>query len=317
VADVVFKLTILETPIAGAPLVFNTQTQITDANGEVAAELDVTQSYTVSSGIEAISFTPLYGTGANFAAQGPILIEAARLLSSAEQPCRIVIGGTPNIYFSCVNQTDHALTVPLEYSGVNSIYSVTGQAVPPENFAPGTTGFSVPESNFTQGESLEGVWKFLGQEIPIGSSPLACIDRGVPGACELIDPSVFRIPFEYTREIILKLTRQSIEAARSGKWKVSGGKFTLRFLSRGAAALAKMGDMFKGDATGQNFSCQVTPLSCQTKAIPKKLLVRTFSQIFEGKLPSGLRHITANAKKEISAFERALKKMPNRYTTCK
>jgi hypothetical protein len=127
---------------------------------------------------------------------------------------------------------------------------------------------------------------------------------------------VFRIPFEFTRQVVIRLTRQSLDAARSGRWKATGRQFVVPFLARGAMTLAKMGEIIKADSNGQNFTCPATPLSCTTKTIPKKLLVRIFSQIFEGKVPAGLRHITANAKKDTAAFERAITKMPNRYTTC-
>jgi hypothetical protein len=66
----------------------------------------------------------------------------------------------------------------------------------------------------------------------------------------------------------------------------------------------------------QNFVCEVTPLSCVTKEVPKKALVRAFRRIFEGKVPRGLEHVAQTSKREVSAFERQLKKLPNRYTSC-
>jgi hypothetical protein len=315
---VTFKLVIEQTPIAGAPILVNSQVVTTDVNGEATATINQTQSYAITTGVEAIAFTPLYDTGSNFAAQSPITIDAARLISSTQQPCRVVIGGAPNIYFTSVNQTDHPLTVPLDYPGINSMYSVTGQAVPQEVFAAGTTGFAVPEEYFDTGSGLglSGVWKFLGQDITINAEPPVCSDTGVPGECQLLDPAALRSPFEYTKKVILKVTRASLDAARRGKWKSTNGKFSVPFLSRGAAALALMETVFR-DSSGQQFVCEVTPMSCELRAVPKKKLVKAFSTIFAGKLPPGLSHIGASAKKEVKDFEKFLKKVPDRYTSCK
>lgn len=312
------KLVIAQTPIPGAPILVNSQVVVTDSNGEVVTTLNQGQSYAITTGLEAIAFTPLYDTGSNLGAQSPITIDAVRRVSSTEQPCRVVIGGVPNIYFTSVNQTDHSLTVPLEYSGINSMYSVTGEAVPAEVFAAGTSGFTVPESYFDTGTTLglNGMWKFLGQDIQVPAEPPVCSDRGVPGECELLDPTTLRSPFEYTKKVILKVTRASLDAAKKGKWRSANGKFSVPFLSRGAAALALMESVFR-DSSGQQFVCEVTPMSCELRTVPKKKLVKAFSTIFAGKLPSALAHIGASAKKEVKDFEKFLKKVPDRYTSCK
>jgi len=315
VTDVTFQLLIAKTPIAGAPVQVNTDTKMTDANGQFSASLENSTYYTINSGIDAISFTPLYETGGQFAARRPVTIEATRLITPAEDPCRLVIGGTPHVYFSSVNVTDRTLTVPLTYTQINSIYSVTGEAVPAENFAPGTSGFSLPESYFTSGTTLMGVWKFLGQDITVTSNLQICTDRGIPGACEVLDPAALRSPFEYTRRVILKLTNMSLAAARGGKWKGTNGNFSVPFMTRGARALAVMERTFR-DSTGQNFVCEVTPMSCSLKRIPKQALVKAFAKIFVGKVPRGLEHISARAKREISLFQREMRKLPERYVKC-
>jgi hypothetical protein len=313
--QVTFKLTVHETPIAGAPIMINATTANTDVNGEVTASLVTTESYTVSTALEALSFLPLYDSGAGFGARSPVTIEAQRLIAPIDSPCKVVIGGLPNIYFSSVNSTDRTLTVPLENPQLNSILSVTGQAVPTEVFAPGTNGFAVPESYFQRDGVLNGVWKFLGQDITVSSAPEICSDRGVPGSCQLIDPAVLRDPFERTRKTIIKLTNQSIAAARSGKWKGTGGKFSIPFLTRGAKALATMERSFK-DSTQQNFVCEVTPQSCVTKKTPKKQMLVAFKKVFEGKVPRGLEHIVSRKKKEVAAFEKLVSALPDSYTTC-
>jgi hypothetical protein len=293
----------------------NATTASTDVNGEVRTGLLNGEAYTVSSGVDALSFAPLYDSGGGFAARSPVRIEAERLISSVDSPCRIVIGGSPNIYFSSVNSTDRTLTVPLSQTLLNSIYSVTGEAVPAESFAPGTSGFAVPESHFQDVNGLRGIWKFLGLEIPVSSAPDVCVDRGVPGECMPIDSAVLRSPFEYTRQVVVKMARQAIAAARSGRWRGSGGRFSIPFLSRGANALAAMEKAFK-DSKEQNFVCEITPKSCVSKRVPKREMKAAFKKLFQGKVPQGLEHITARQDKELAAFEKYLRYLPNTYTSC-
>jgi hypothetical protein len=312
---VTFRLTILETPIPGAPVLVNTDTKMTDSNGEFVASLENGTSYTVSTGLEAISFVPLFDTGGGFATQQPVQIVATRLISSAKDPCRVIVGGVPNIYFASVNLLDKSLTVPLEYTELNAMYSVTGEASPADLFAPGQSGFTVPEAYFKSGAVLTGVWRFLGQNINVPSSPDMCADSGVPGACEPLDPSTLRSPFEYTRKVIVKLTKLSLKAAQSGRWKGANGRFSVPFLARGAKSLATMEKVFR-DSTGLNYVCETVPMSCETKRVPKALLLKAFSQIFTGQVPRGLENIAGLKPRELAAFERFLKKIPDRYTKC-
>lgn len=312
--DVVFKLTIQDTPIADAPVLVNNEARMTDARGEVVAPLESSTLYTISTGLAAISFPPLLETGGSFAARSPVTIEAQRLVT-ADEPCRMVVDGVPHVYISSLNETSQALEVPLSYRSLNQILSVTGGAVPPELFPPGSSGRAVPLSHFTSGGSIIGQWNFLGQEVRFTPSLTFCAAKGVPGQCELIDRVTFRLPFDYTRRTILRLTNQSLLAARSGRWRSQDGSFRVPFMSRGARALAAMEGVFVHE-TGTNFACQMTPMSCVRRRVPKAALVKAFATIFQGKIPRGLEHISGRSKKEIAAFERELRKVPNSYVVC-
>ena len=320
-SEITFKLTILETPVAGAPVMINSETKHTDSNGEFVASLNRETYYSVSTGLEAISFSTLYDTGANFAAQSPVSIAAQRLMAASGDPCRVLVGGVANIYFTCVNSTDRALSVPLtnpsEDPSVNlSLNSLLGDPLspppaPPADFAPGTTGFAIPESYFASG----GAWQFLGQRVTIAADPPICTDRGIPGACEVIDQGLLRGPFDHTKEVVLGLTRDALKAARTGKWKITGGKFSVPFLKRGGVALATMEKVYKY-SNSQNFVCDITPMSCRTSKVPKKTLLRAFAKIFDGNVPRGLESLQARKKREMRAFEAHLNKLPAEYTTC-
>jgi hypothetical protein len=157
VSEVSFRLVILDTPIAGAPVQINNQTEITDSEGRFVTSLENSTLYTVSSGLTGISFNPILETGASLIARSPVTIEGHRDISPEDDPCRILINGDPYVYFSLNNVADSTLSVPLSYSSLNQILSVTGQPVPPENFPPGTSGFSVPESSFSGPSGLTGV----------------------------------------------------------------------------------------------------------------------------------------------------------------
>jgi hypothetical protein len=241
-------------------------------------------------------------------------------MSAISDPCRVLVGGVSNIYFTCVNTTDRVLSVPLTNPSadpainlsLNSLYGdpLAPPPAPPVDFAPGTTGFAVPESYFASG----GGWQFLGQNINIASDPPVCTDRGIPGACEVIDTQLLRGPFEYTRGVVLNLTKEALKAARAGKWK-GGATFSVPFFKRGGEVLAAM-LRFIPDSRGQVFDCEITPLSCRTAKVPKRAFTRAFAKIFDGKVPKGLEHLQARAKREKKAFEAQLKALPEEYTTC-
>jgi hypothetical protein len=315
VADVTFKLTIFKTPIAGAPVQVNSETKITDEQGEFTAPLENSTLYAISTGLGAISFDPILETGGSLATRSPVTIEAQRLINSAAEPCRILIDGVPNVYFSSINATDQALTVPLSYNYLNRMYSVTGEAVPNETFAPGTSGFSIPEQYFTSSTTVTGVWRFLGQSVTVTPNLQVCADQGMPGDCEPVDPALLRSPFEYTRKTIVRLTKQSLAAARAGTWRGTNGKFIVPFLARGARSLAYMERAFR-NANEDMFSCQVVPMSCKVERVPKRELAKAFAKVFVGRVPRGLEHISRRAPQENKAFARLLRRIPDRLVRC-
>ncbi len=219
------------------------------------------------------------------------------------------------MYFVSVNDTDRTLSVPLNYPALNQILSVTGEAVPIESFSPGTSGFSIPESYFTNGQTLLGIWRFLGQEISVKRDVQVCADRGVPGQCNFVDPVILRSSIDFTRNTILKIISGSMAAAKSGKWKGKDRGFSLRLFSRGARALAYM-ERTLPTTRDQTYSCEVVPMSCSSKRVPKEELAKQFTTIFSGKVPRGLEHVFRQSKNQMKAFQRLLKKLPDTYVTC-
>jgi len=287
----------------------------TDDEGRITTALQNSTLYTISTGLSAIYFEPILGTGAELAGRSPVTIEARRRITSVDNPCRLLLNNDPYVYFSWMNETDVLLTVPISEKPLNQIWSSTGQAVPLEDFPPGSSGFSILESHFTASSGLKGVWNFLGQQIVVGPELEACSDRGVPGQCQPIDPETLRSPFDHTRRVIMKLTTQAVAAARSGRWKGNNGRFSVPFLARGARSLAQMEAAFRGSKK-QPFSCEVVPMSCTLKQVPKKEMLKSFSAIFSGKVPKGLEHISRSSKGEIATFQRLLRTLPETYVTC-
>ena len=87
------------------------------------------------------------------------------------------------------------------------------------------------------------------------------------------------------------------------------------FLARGARALAQMEISFR-DSKSQRFECEVVPMSCSVKRVPKREILKSFNAIFAGKVPKGLEHISRGAKTEAAAFQRMLRTLPETYVTC-
>ena len=278
--------------------------------------MSLADHHAISSGLEAIVFTPIYETGSDLATRAPVLIEADRLVSAGDEPCRVLVGGVSSIYFSSTNVTDRTLTIPLTFAELNSMYSVTGQAVPAESFAPGTSGFTVSERHFIGPSStLVGVWRFLGQEITVPAQPPVCTARGIPGVCEELDKTVLQLPFNHTRLTVIRLTKAALAAAKSGRWKGSHGNFAVPFLIRGSRVLTLIEALMRNQA-GRTFTCTTTPNTCTAYKVPKKALRLAFRKIFVGPVPRGLEHVAARLKVELKAFDKMLKKVPDTYVTC-
>jgi hypothetical protein len=312
---VTFRLLIDQTPIPGAPLLVNTQLKTTDDGGYITASVNSGQYYTVTTGLDAISFAPLFDRGETFITNGNTNINATRLVSATGDACRATVGGVGNIYFKATNTTDRTLSIPLTYTRLNAIYSVTGQAAPPTLFAPGLSSFAIPESHFKQATALSGVWTFLGQNIVVNSDIRMCTDNATPGQCQPLPASQLQSPFAYTRVVVMKLTRLALDAARSGQWRTVNGSFTVPFLTRGSSALATMQSILK-NASRNSYVCSSTPKGCRTINIDKRGLRMAFSRIFEGNVPRGLEGIKSLGPQEKKLFEAELAKLPDQYVTC-
>ena len=293
----------------------NSTEATTDAAGEVTTSLYTTYTYAISSGLDAISFVPLSDTGTNFSARSPVRIDAERLIDAQSPPCRVYISGASNIYFSAMNKTDRALTVPLTRDQLNAIWSVTGQAIPGETFAPGQSGFAVPDSHFASADTLSGVWKFLGQEVIVNGMPDICTSTALPGACDFMDVTTLSLPREHTRKLVISLVDQALAMARTGKWKNPSGTYAVPFMKKGAQALAMMAKILP-IPRGQYFKCDVAPLSCVRKTVPKAALRKAVTTLFSGTPPKGLEPVYQKEKSEMKKFDKVLSKLPNSYVWC-
>ena len=315
-ATITFLLTIEETPIAGAPIRIDTETQKTDSDGKITKALSIDQHHSVETGLEAIAFEPLYETGASLAARNPVKLPATRLVSSDKAPCRVLVGGEPNIYFGTTNSTDHALSVPLEYTELNAIYSVTGGATPAETFAPGASGFIVRENHFETPTGLYGVWKFLGQNVTVPAIPDMCADTGVPGACQRISDRQLLSPFNYARRAIVRMIREANTAARLGRWRPDGTRRTSRMIyTRGAHVLVKMRRLLVA-RSGDKFVCELTPMSCSLIRVSKSEVIKTFSTLYDLRFPRGLEHLGKRKAQEVKGLRAVLRGVPDSYVVC-
>ncbi len=303
--------------MAGIPIQFNSEVQVTDEMGVVTKSMIQTTTYSVSSAVDAISFPMLYSDGETFALQSPITIAATRLLTSPSIPCRVVVAGVPNIFFSTQNQSEVAFSVPLKYTLINSILSVTGEATPPETFAPGMSGFVIPEVHFARADGLAGVWRFLGINVPIVTSPDYCVSEAVPGQCATLSDALVQLPSEYTQAIVKKVISQALKIGQQGAWQSTLGSFRLPFLKRAGQAIALMKPV-QASQSRELYICDadVQSSACQTILVPKAQYLKSFENVFSGKWPKGLARIQAQKKKELRNFKAELRKVPDRYVSC-
>lgn len=246
----------------------------------------------------------------------PVQIAAQRLVSSPNGPCRIIVGDIPNLYFTSINTSDHTLTVPLEFTSLNSLFSPTGLAIPPSLFAPGTSGFSIPESYFRGPTGLDGMWRFLGQTVNVPSVAPMCADAGLPGQCSEILPEVLTRPFDFTRSTVFKLTRRANAAARAARWKSQGGAIARAILSRGGKAMRYMRDITP-ESTDSTYVCESAASACVTVSVDKAALLKYFKQIYPVNLPRGLRHLNQDSARDIQTFRKIIKELPESYVRCK
>ena len=314
--DVSLLLTIEKTPIAGAPIKIGARVLTTDGSGSITTSLVSDRFHLVSSDHEAISFAPLYRRGAAMTAESPVKIEAKRLVRSSAEPCRMLRGKGSSLYFATENIAGYPVAVSLSYPQLNSILSVNGEALPPERFASGASGFSIPESYFQQGDAMFGLWKFLGQEIAIPSNPAMCPAVAVSGSCVAVDGDALRAPLGFVRNTISELVDRSLALARAGRWKGRDGTFKVPFKGRGAIVLAAMESALP-NSLGEIYSCVQVPSSCKTERVSKRRLLRNFLKLFDPHIPDELRPILSHSDRRIMEFRRKLGKMPSTYTTCK
>jgi hypothetical protein len=319
VSVVNYQIRIAQTPIAGIPVMVNAQSQVTDDNGSIAVSMDAGKYYAISSGLSAVTFDALYESGANFIARGDQVIEAGRLVSVAGPACRILVGTTPSVYFSTVNQTDMTHVVSRIYKA-NRMYSVTGSASPPDYFAPGTSGFTVAESAFSQNGGLTGVWNFLGQSVVVTSGLSMCADSGAPAQCTVVSQDRLRAPIMYTRAIVVRLTKMVITLAKKGIWKSGQGTFAAPFFGRGASAMAAMQQAVAPATQGTAYVCATQPAaSCKRVSLAgyKNVAQRHFARLFARPMPKGLDSIVKMGAQEGRAFKSTtIDKLPNEVWVC-
>jgi hypothetical protein len=312
------KLTIDSTPIPGAPIKIDSNIFTTDSKGEISRGLWTTHFYTIESPLDAIAFSPRYGTGTALSSLGSVALQGSRRVQAAGPACKMLVGGNPQIYFSTLNTSARTITIPAEYPDLNSVYSRTGTTTPLRSFPAGTGGFAVPYSDFSFPTGIYGLWTFLGQEIAVTNNLPICSDSMVADQCHRLTPAIFQAPIDETRLTLQTITNLALGAAKSGRWKPSGsgGVFAIPFLKNGAKALAQMSKILDITNTQARFVCSTPSTSCRAVIIPKKALENAFLLIFKGKIPAGLQFIVSRQKRELAAFRKTLADLPNSYIIC-
>ncbi len=313
--QVSLQVVINQTPVPGAPLKINNDVVTADASGRIRTALATDRYHLIRSGHDGITFSPIYRTGSQLKAQSPVTIQAQRLVASASEPCLLVVGGDTRVYFTALNTAGYPVAAPLSAPLLNSLWSVTGQATPPELFASGISSFAISQSHFAQGERLFGQWNFFGQEVIVPDQPPMCEAAGASGMCKAIKNAAVRAPIGEARKVISNLVEDSYALAQSGRWKVQSGTFTVPFESRGAIALASLEKALPNSSV-QLYSCKRLPKSCKRVRVQKARLLQVFLKIFAPKIPKELASLVAKTDRLTAGFRRAVSRMPATYNTC-
>ena len=314
--DVTFRLTIKQTPIPGAPLNFGFATGLTNMSGEVKIRVAGDEYVSVSSGLPVIEFTPLYDTGANFAAESPVIIPAKRLVEPLPDICSLIVGSEEHVYFPYENLTDIPMSVPLKYNLLNRMLSPRGEAIPPDLFAPGLdgNGFSIPKRYLDDAGTLAGAWQFIGTMNYIPSPLKTCASSGKP-ACEPLPPPKLNKVFEYPKNLVIRLTSETVRLGRVGKWKPAGD-YRGPFFVRGGKSLAKIRAILNR-LKGNNYICSSPQPNCRQIRVPKAALMSAFGIIYTGDVPPGLMPLKKTQARETLMFKKILATLPNTMTQCK
>jgi len=314
--DVTFRLLIKQTPIAGAPLNFGFTTALTDLSGEVHLNVPSDRDVSVSSVLPVIEFTPFYDTAANFAGRSPVNIDARRLVEPLPGICSVTVGSEDHVFFPYENLTDQAMSVPLMYNLLNRMLSPTGEAVPPELFAPGLVGngFTVPKRLLYNGSSYAGAWQFIGTTNLLPESLPVCSDNGTAPTCDRVSELSLQRLFDYPRALIIKLGDASVRLAKARKWKPAGNARG-PFYTRGVKSLARIRALMQRLA-GPNYMCPTVPPQCRVVQVPKAEFLSAFKIIYTGSVPKGLLTLKKTQKAEVKRYQAILKALPEQVTKC-
>ena len=285
-------------------------------SGEVKIRVAGDEYVSVSSGLPVIAFTPLYDTGANFAAVSPVNIPAIRLVEPLPDICSVIVGNEEHVYFPYENLTDIPMSVPLKYNLLNRMLSPRGEAVPADLFAPGLdgNGFSIPKRYLDDAGTLAGAWQFIGTTNYIPNPLKTCASSGKP-VCEPLPPPKLNKVFEYPKALVIRLTTETVRLGRIGKWKPTGD-YRGPFFVRGGKSLAKIRAILN-TLKGNNYICSSPQPNCREVKVPKAALMKAFGIIYSGSVPPGLMPLKNTQVRETKIFRSILATLPNTMTQCK
>lgn len=305
------------TPLPNMPLDFNGVIVTTDDNGEFNVSLEDTGNYSIvsglpkNSGVQAVYFDEIVGTGGQLAAQSPYTIEMARRIFVTEPVCRGRRNGSDVAIFHYNNTASVSLAVPLQYGSLNQILSPSGNLAPPATFATGESSFYLPLDGFATDATYAGKWNITGQSLAFDDVPPLCPDDG-DGQCNPVNGALFDNVWLYTSRVV----QSQIAKAKllTGKtWRPAPNQRLFVF-NRGSKALSAL--RHELDRYDGALICPTpTAASCSLVRVDRAAIRSLFNKLFQG-TPAGLSKLDAPATAQKAGLAKLLQDLPDTVTVC-
>jgi len=296
-----------QTPMPDVPIAIGDASGTSDSSGEFSLEVPGQRSLSITSGLAAISFPPITGSGLELS-QTYHRIEVSPLIEPLEV-CKVSIDGAPFLFFSYFNQADFPLTVP-SGSRLNQFEPKRGYE-PESIFLAAESGFVRPYEIFASGDR----WILLGDTISVQEPIPVCTDRGDTGGCSPIPSAIKAKPFAFAKSAITILSRRAEKLLR-GLPRQPSRRTSPPFFASGSATLAGIRRIMN-TVPSAALICDPAPSMCQVRKYPRAALQKEFARLCKVKLPPELQGLMTDCRRERRRFRKYLaRELPGSFTDC-
>jgi hypothetical protein len=297
------------------------QIELTDVNGYASITSTSTDSISILSNLDAITFTPIAGSSAYLSNQSPILIEAERSVTVIGM-CRLFSeDNQDNILISLFNSSDNPLQIPTSQY-LNTLTRTDGvlpQPSPPVDFSLGMNTYSLPVKELfnARGTCTNSTFVFLGKNYPISCEESVndlninlCSGEGLL-SCSTVKNN-------HIRKILRRAVRGFYIGSRSAadlrrRFPNLNKSFSIQ--REATRALYKINKIIATDYSITK-SCSPEKSTCFLTPFPKKDLISIFRKGFRPRPATGRTGFRAMIDRMELRFKEALRPLPSRVVAC-